>query len=38
MMADMKQFDIAIFHINLRKLIAKEISSFVGVKIGGNEL
>jgi len=33
-MADIKQFDIAIFY----RIIAKEIFPFVGVNMGGNEL
>ena len=34
----MKQLDIALFHRNLRRIIAKEIFSFDDVKMGGDEL
>ena len=41
MMAYMKEFDIAIFHTEnsgeYRKIVAKEILSFDGVKMGGNK-
>ena len=41
MMADMKEFEIAIFHTEnseeQRRIVAKEILSFDDVKMGGNK-
>ena len=42
MMADMKVFDIAIFHTEnsgeWRRIVAKEVISFDGVKMGGTKI